>query len=182
MVALRLWLASPAILNWHFRLGHRARTITINVIAEHCHIDLSDLNLNSDFTLHATCRSVTVRLDKWHDHTAPSGAGGTSRPVDVCLVVLGGIKVNNQRDIVDVKSTCSNVGSNQGLYTSICKVIERTGSLLLTATTVNRDGCDPRSFKLRCESIGAVASSCEHHGRPHRVGERRKLRNAILSS
>ncbi len=61
------------------------------------------------------CSHVALELagDQRYDRAGVAGPTGPARPVDVGVPVVGGIEVDNARDIVDVDAASDHVGGDQ---------------------------------------------------------------------
>ncbi len=122
--------------------------------------------VEADLALHALCVPDLIGLDQGDNHTGLSGAGGSSRPVDVGLVVLGRVEVNDRCDTVDVDSAGRHVGGNESVDTPPGEVGQCTGALRLAATAVDGGGLQAFPAQLAGEAVRAVAGPTEDDCRP----------------
>ena len=106
------------------------------------------------------------------DHEAGrSGAGGTTRTVQIGLSVFGGVVVQHARDPVDVDPACGDVGGDERLDPTDLERGERTVALVLRPAAVDRRRAHACLLELRSETIGAAARATEHDRRAGRRDE-----------
>src|SRR5690606_7800428 len=107
------------------------------------------------------------------DGAAGSGPGGSPRPVEVVLVIVGKVEVDDAGDSVDVDPAGRHVGGDQGGYPSGRERRQGAGALALATTAVDRLGSHAGVAELTGERVRAAPRSGEHDrwaGRPDDLG------------
>ena len=136
-------------------------------------INIGDRLLEAQLALHPARLPGLPGLHERQHHATPAGSRGAARPVEVGLVVLGGVEMDDGADALDVDSPGGNVGRDQRLDPAGRERCQRSGALVLAASAVDRRGHDSHPFKLAGQPIAAVTGPAEDDrgpGRADRVG------------
>ena len=111
-------------------------------------INIGDRLLEAQLALHPAQLPGVLGLHERHHHATPAGSGGAARPVEVGLVVLGGVEVDDGANTLDVDSPGGNVGRYQRLDPAGREGCQRPGALALAAAAVDGRSHDAGPVKL----------------------------------
>ncbi len=119
--------------------------------------------------LHAADASLLVPGHEADDRSGGPGSGRAPGPVQVVLGVAGGVKMDHERDRLDVEAAGGNVGGDQRLGATGRERMQRPVALALGAPAVHGDRAHAQLDELLGEPVGTVAGSGEHDRAARRV-------------
>ena len=105
--------------------------------------------------LHAADGPLLLSSDETDHRSGCAGAGGTSRPVEIVLVVGGWVEVNHRSNRIDMNPSCGNISSDQRLGASVRERLEGPVSLVLISSPMHGNCANPQLAQLSGEPVGA---------------------------
>ena len=91
-----------------------------------------------------------------------TGTAGAADTVHIGFRNVRQVKVDNERQVVDVDAARGNVGRNQNRDLALLKVRERTLALILRLVAVDGLGLDARTVEVARDPVCAVLGAGEH--------------------
>jgi hypothetical protein len=152
-----LWAAFFDV--WHVALGALSRCdISEDVIAKNNSLCDGINTCIAGKTLHV---ATHVLGDHCDNGAFCAGACCTTRAVKECFVLFWRICVNNNGNVINVDSACSNVCCNKGVYFAIRQCCKVARAYCLRQVAVQFNAGNSRLHKCCSELACAVLGACE---------------------
>jgi hypothetical protein len=95
------------------------------------------LHLNSCFLLYVFQKVLVFLIVKSNADSFCTGTGSSTRPMNVRLYVFGRLKLNDQVNILDVKTTSCHICSNENLELALLVSLHSDFALVLRYVTMH---------------------------------------------
>jgi hypothetical protein len=106
--------------------------------------------------------AALLLVDEGHRDAVATGPAGAPHPVDVGLVVGGGVEVDDVGDPVDVDPARGHVGGDEHVDLATLESGEGDLALTLGLVAVHRDGGHALARQALDQAVGAVLGAHEH--------------------